>query len=127
LRQGSFGFAANFTIVRRMPASQERATDAARSREPSYARRASKVVAMSIAGFIGLTLSVFGVFVAVWFARELRLNLRTQTAQTMDGSIITRSRDERRFWLNIWLYLGLALWGALWAIVGLAEYMSAGR
>ena len=79
---------------------------------------------MSVAGFIGLTLTVFGVFVAVWFARELRLNLRTQTAQTMDGSIITRSRDERRFWLNIWLYLGLALWGAVWAVVGFVEYIS---
>jgi hypothetical protein len=77
---------------------------------------------VTVAGFIGLALFVYGLFVAIWFARELRRDLQGQTFQIEDGTRVARGDDERRYRFNIYLYGFLALWGAAWAILGLQEY-----
>ena len=77
---------------------------------------------MSVAGFIAASLCVFGAFIAVWFGRALQRGLKNEVVDGADGSRIARLDDAQGYWRNIYLEGALALWGAMWAIMGIVEY-----
>jgi hypothetical protein len=80
------------------------------------------ISAVSVAGFIAGSLCIFGAFIALWFGRAVHRDLRSQVVDGADGTRIARLDDAQGYWRNIYLEGALALWGVLWAIMGIIEY-----